>query len=98
MTKAEVAEEIDKAMPDVDLKFRPSPHQWPTWRAWIDVETGTDDMGNFLAWCPLHCAVPEGQTCATINFFKGVLRCEADPSCHAPKRAMSLINVMARLP
>lgn len=73
----------------------PSRHtQWEAWTLWVD---GCDDEGNFLGWCPLHDQARSVEGSAEFNFYKGIMRCQGDPSCHAGKRAIALNNVVARM-
>jgi hypothetical protein len=87
---------LSELLPDVPMQFLPSPFQYGLWKDWVDWDAGADPDGNFLGSCPLHDKSKE-ETSAVYNFDRGVLRCQNDPSCHAPKRAMALGNVTRRM-
>jgi hypothetical protein len=84
------------ALVSVPDKFKPSTYWFAKWQSWIDWSSPVDDEGNFIGSCPLHDA-GKSEESAVFNFFKGVMRCGGDPSCHEGKRAMSMRNVLARM-
>lgn len=61
-------------------------------------ELGVDVDGWWMGWCPLHDKErkPDAAT-ALFNFGHGVMRCEGEPSCTAPKKSMSLQNVLTAM-
>lgn len=85
-------------MLEVPLEFAPSPAQEKVWARHIMVELGIDIDGWFMGWCPLHDKTRDPErSSAQFNFMHGVMRCEAEAPCHAPKRSMSLQNVLTRM-
>lgn len=81
---------IQALVPDVPLAHLPSQHQHRLWGRYVDYAEGADPDGGFLGQCAL-----DTTHSAVYNFSKGIMRCEAEPSCHPRKRAMSLDNVLA---
>ncbi len=84
---------IAELLADVPVWALPSKWQWNQFQDWVDWESGCDPNGNFNGSCVIHDKKKE-MTSAVYNFDRGVLRCQADPSCHAPKRSMSLVNAL----
>lgn len=84
--------------PVVPLEFQPSPAQAKLWSSLLIEELGVDVDGWWMGWCPL-CDKERKRdaSSAQFNFLHGVMRCEAKESCTAPKRAMSFMNVLAKL-
>lgn len=89
--------EIARMHPGILPRWLPSPYAYTSWRDWVCWDDGSDDVGNLLGFCPLHDAGKVTEGSAEFNFHKGIMRCQGDPSCHAPKRAMSLVNVATRM-
>lgn len=89
--------EIAGRHPNVLPRWLPAPYAYAHWAEYIMWDDGCDDVGNFLGFCPMHDADKKTEGSAEFNFHKGIIRCQGDPCCHAPKRAMSLVNVLARL-
>ncbi len=88
---------ITEMFPDVRMDLLPSIAQYARWGEWVDWEGGPDVVGEWLGSCPLHDQAKDDASSAVFNFDRGIMRCQGDPSCHAPKRAMSLNNVASRL-
>ena len=76
--------------------FLPTKHQHEKFGDFVDWSEGCGDDGQWLGACPLHDPQRLGHT-ATYSFDRGIMRCQGDPACHAPKRAMSLHNVLKAL-
>jgi RimJ/RimL family protein N-acetyltransferase len=73
--------------------FLPTKRQQHHFGDFVEWSEGCGDDGQWLGSCPIHDPDRKG-TSATFAFDRGIMRCQADPSCHAPKRAMSLSNVL----
>ena len=86
-----VREEIDRVCDGVDIIHRPSVHQYLSWRAFADFQSGCDPDGYFLGRCPFSKGDDHP---ARFNFSKGVMRC--DDGC-MPKPTASLTNAMMML-
>lgn len=89
-------QQLAELLPDVPMHLLPSKSQYALWKDWVDWTLGADPAGEFLGACPLHDKDKEDMS-AVFNFDRGVMRCQGDPSCHAPKRAMSLGNVARQM-
>lgn len=78
--------------------LRPTDRQRDMWGQLTFFDDGATADGWWLGWCPLHdTARDPQQASAQFNFKKDVYRCTAEEPCHAPKRAMSLTNLKARV-
>lgn len=82
--------------PTVPDEYMPS--KWFRERLWSYVfpYDGIDEAGWWLGWCPLH---DEGHdprhATARYNFKLGHFKCMRVPeSCHAPKKATTLVNLV----
>lgn len=84
--------------PHVMPAWLPTPARHAQFKDWVLWPDGCDDFGNFLGWCPLHDPERALDGSAEFNFFKGVMRCQAEFSCHDGKRAVSLTYVVERMP
>lgn len=91
MADDEVA--IAQLLVDVPAWALPSKWQWARIKEWVDWDSGCDPDGNFNGWCLIHDKNKEMMS-AVYNFDRGVMRCQEDPSCHAPKRSMSIVNAL----
>jgi hypothetical protein len=92
-----VIEYEDKPWPeDTPIQFLPTKRQFAEFSDCVDWSEGCGQDGLWLGSCPLHDPGRNGHS-ATYSFDRGVLRCQGDPACHAPKRAMSLNNVLKAL-
>lgn len=89
----DVLAEIAVVCRDVDDWLMPTGPQYTTFKRWVCWGDGTDEQGRFLGWCPLH-DQPGDAPSALFNFNKGMFWCQADPSCHHPRRAMSIQNLL----
>lgn len=89
-------EELKIRYPNAWPAFLPSAWHEKRFGPWVDLND-CDDAGNFIGYCPLHDNAKEHDASAEFNFSKGIMRCQADPSCHPGKRAMSLQNVVNRM-
>lgn len=88
-----------KAIMESDVPGWALPHptiltQFVRWVVWED---GCDENGAFIGYCPLHDGGVAFAGSAEFNFSKGMMRCCAEPSCLAPKRAISIQNLMERM-
>lgn len=72
----------------------PTAYQWDRIKDWVDWDSGCDTAGNFNGHCILH-DVDKETVSAVYNFDRGIMRCQKEPPCHAPKRAMSIVNALA---
>ena len=89
--------DIAEAHPNILPRWLPSPPVYDIWKDWVCWSLGAGDSGDMLGFCPLHDADRQSEGSAEFNFLKGIMRCQGDPSCIAPKRAMSLANVVLRM-
>lgn len=82
----------------VQTKHYPTKRQAEVWLKYIITESGTDEQGWWLGWCPLHDKERTPATAtARYHFPLGSYRCLADSPCHAPKKAMSLQNLLEQM-
>jgi hypothetical protein len=68
------------------------------WKRWLLPDSDPDPYGWWFGWCPIHdttCSIDVST--AQFNFGKGAMRCNAEDSCHAGKRSISLTNVTKRV-
>lgn len=73
----------------------PTSAEWRFWKSYIPTTSVPDPDGWWWGWCPLHDTVKQdGVWTAQISFAKGCMRCLGEVSCHTPKRARSLINIV----
>ena len=84
-------EMIQEKHPDVAPRFLPSKWQANVTKGKVDWSLAPDIDGNWLGSC-LICKGP-----AVYNFDRGVMKCDSDPSCHEPQRAVSIQNALLRL-
>lgn len=81
----------------VPHEFWPTRMQFDTWWEFIDVDMAPTEDGWFMAWCPIHDPQrKESAMSGMIQFKMGSLRCLREESCCAPKRSMSLTNVLIK--
>lgn len=90
---------MDRDVPEwVPDEFKPNDRQKAAWWAFVLPDDGTDAVGWWLGWCPIHDTHRDPSTAtAAFNFDRDAFRCSADPSCHPGKRGMSLTNLKAAM-
>lgn len=77
--------------------YLPKPVTYDRFAEFVLWSDGHQDDGSWLGHCPLCDPAKSIPGSAEFVFAKGVMRCHGEPSCHAPKRAMSLTNVWNRM-
>lgn len=92
-----VRDEVIAQCPDVQASDLPSSSEADIWQPWVLWADGVDEQGRFLARCPLHDKPSSELPSALVSFNKGMFWCTGEVSCHAPKRAMSMVNLFIRL-
>ena len=92
----EVTTTISMLLPGVPMHFLPSVWQYDRFKEFVDWAGGADPSGNFNGHCVMHDREKTMIASAVYNFDRGVLRCQGEPSCHSPKRAMSLVNALKK--
>lgn len=85
-----------KASLDCPAQYLPSAWQFAQVGQLVQWEDGCDPAGNFIGHCIIHADEREVEISAEYNFDRGVMRCYRSPACHAPKRAMSIVNAVKR--
>lgn len=97
--EARSRDDVLDALPEVAEEHLPTVEMFNTWRNWVRWDLGCDSDGRFIGWCPLHdrfCEAGEDNPdngAAGFNFATGSFDCMHDPSCHAPKRGMTLVSL-----
>ena len=90
--------ELPDTVDGVDLELHPSRFQRSQWWHLVIHDLGVDPDGWWYGWCPLHDKEQDREVITGMYQFRaGVLRCLGEPPCHAPKRAMSLVNVATKI-
>lgn len=74
-------------------EFIPSMPEFQRFRKWVLWADGLDPDNRLIGFCPLHDRSRRTEGSAVFDFVKGMMWCQASPSCHAGRRAMSLTNL-----
>lgn len=83
-----------KSSLECPAQYLPSAWQFSQVAELVHWSDGCDPHGNFNGHCVVHDSLKEEDLSAEYNFDRGVMRCLRSPSCHAPKRAMSIVNAV----
>lgn len=97
---------VDNAPPPllaagVPEQFWPTRRQYTIFSPFIAFDKGTDLDGWWYGYCPLHdlrYRSADAPASAMFHWHYGAMRCLRDDPCHPGKKAISLANLLVRMP